>query len=461
MSTSDVLDAKIRALVIELVESAPPAPTPSTIDSKQWDAQRPRRKPARTRRFVVAAPVGVVVAVAAVLLAFLLPSVGQRTPAAAAAQLRLIAANASNQPALTVGRDQWLEVTSQSTNSIALTMVGSTPVTGATASISSTSTQWSNNFGETCWTTTFGSVQFASASNQTAWTSAGLSTSPAQPTASNCLYNPDADASNGGGFAYGGGITDVSSLPTDPSTLARELTTGSTGIAGIDHLPNLDGQNPGFARVVALLVDPLSGASPALHAAIFKALALMPGVRALGETTTHTGATGLGFDAPTNSPASNIAIVVDPNTGTLLEARNIELLAPDFLSPFKTAAFPASQSWGGQFVVQWIDPSNQAQVVDTTSLPSEVHPAPPPTALFTAIVKPGSSTAEVSALEQQIIQQFGRNAFSTFGDEEAQSGTPETMNFTFVGSPSQVQAVAAALRGSPIVGSVTVDDGDN
>jgi hypothetical protein len=276
---------------------------------------------------------------------------------------------------------------------------------------------------------------------------------------SECLINTAADAINGAGFAYGAGVTDVSSLPTDPSTLAHELTTGTTGIVGIDHLLIPPGENAGFARVVPLLLGPLTGSSPAFNAAIFKALALMPGVRALGETTTHTGATGLGFDAPSASPASDSAIVVDQNTGALLEARNIELLPTVVLSPFMASAFPG-QGFDGYFAIQWIDPSSQAQVVDSTSLPSELHPLPPPTALFTAIAKPGTSAEQISALDQQMTQQFGATAFSGIDNEQPQSGAAETMTFTYIGLASQVQAVAEALRMSPIVASVTVDNGD-
>jgi hypothetical protein len=201
----------------------------------------------------------------------------------------------------------------------------------------------------------------------------------------------------------------------------------------------------------------LSGSSPALHGAIFKALALMPGVRALGETTTHTGATGLGFDAPVNSPTANIAIVVDPQTGALLEARNLGIdLGTDPLSlgSFTTPAFPASQNYSGQFVTQWMDPSTSAQVVDSTSLPSELHPSPAPTALLTATVEPGSSSEQISALYQQMAQQFGDLDF-TFGGEAT-----TTMTFGYNGPASGVQAVADALRSSPIVVSVTVDNGD-
>jgi hypothetical protein len=460
MSTSDAVNAKIRALVIELVESAPDAPSPSTIESIRPGVRRQRKWPRRVPRITIAASVAIV-SIASVLLAIFLPSTGEYLPSAAAAQLRLIADNASNQPVPTMTRDQWLESKAQGSYSIGITTVGSSPVSDASASIPVTVTQWSNNSGQTCSITNLGQAQFASPSNQAAWSSIGLSATPTQATASGCAVSSVATASNGAGLAYGAGVTDVSSLPADPSTLAQELTTGTTGISGIDHLAILPGQNPGFARVVPLLVGPLTGTSPALNAAIFKALALMPGIHALGETATHTGVSGLGFDAPGSSPAANIAIVVDQRTGALLEAQNIGLYpGVGVVSSFATPSFPSSQSWGGHLVIQWIDPTNPVQVVDSTSLPSELHPAPVPTALFTTTAEPGTTDAQITALDQQMIQQFGAGAFSAITNGDVQLDGSRTMIFTFNGPSSQVQAVAQSLRNSQIVASVVVDNGD-
>jgi hypothetical protein len=99
-------------------------------------------------------------------------------------------------------------------------------------------------------------------------------------------------------------------------------------------------------------------------------------------------------------------------------------------------------------------------VVDSTSLPSEIHPVPPPTAVFTAIAKPDASSEQISALGQQLTQEFGTTAFGGIVNEQPQSGAPTTITLTYTGPASQVQAVAEALRMSPIVASVTVDNGD-
>jgi hypothetical protein len=355
---------------------------------------------------------------------------------------------------------------------VALSNVGSSAVSEATAaSIPETVTQWSDNFGQTCSITNFGQAQFVSPANQAAWNAVGLSNTPTQQsantprgrTASGCVDGSAANASNGGGLAHGGGVTDVSSLSRDPTTLAHELTSGTTGMVGIDQLAILPGQNPGFARVVPLLVGPLTGTSPALNAAIFKALALMPGVRALGETTTHTGTTGLGFDAPGSSPASNIAIVVDQGTGALLEARNIGVYGlglSDVVSAFATPAFSRAQGWGGQTVIHWIDPAGPAQVVDAAALPASLHPAPIPTALITAVARPGTSEAQISALDDQLIGKFGALTFMGMENGQKQAGGRTTMTFILGGASSKVPAIAQVLRSSPIVSSVVVDTGD-
>src|ERR1700677_801374 len=215
MSTSDVLDAKIRALVIELVESAPPAPTPSVIESQQSGPHRSKVKSVRTRRLVISASAGVAAVIAAVLVAVLLPSVGQQPPVAAAAQLRLIAANAANQVVPQLQRGQWLETQAHGLWSMdleALGQGGGTPVPGAEATAEVTTTQWSNNFGESCYSLNIGQAEFSSPANEAAWDAAGLLNSPDGPQKDNPLANPDqcgisttSNASNGTGLQFGAG----------------------------------------------------------------------------------------------------------------------------------------------------------------------------------------------------------------------------------------------------------------
>jgi hypothetical protein len=253
---------------------------------------------------------------------------------------------------------------------------GGTPVSGAEATAAVSATEWSNNFGESCYSLSIGQAQFASVTNEDAWDAAGLTNSPQQQDTP--LENPTeqcesttSNASNGAGLGFGIGTTRVATLPADPSTLAHELTTGTTGIEGLDQLPIDPGQNPGFQRVVDLLTTDLTDQTPAFYSALYDALALMPGIHALGETITHTGSTGLGFDVPSDSLTDATMIVVDPTNGALIEVRNLWAAGRD--DPFQ--AFVSSQSpfvkQGGGLhdTIQWLDPIGAPSGVHTTDLP--------------------------------------------------------------------------------------------
>jgi hypothetical protein len=412
--------------------------------------------------------------IAAVLAALLLPSVGQHTPVAAAAQLRLIAANAANQAVPQLQRGQWLETQTQGLWSMDLESLGqggATPVSGAEATAAVTTTQWSNNFGESCYSLSIGQALFASPVNEAAWDAAGLLNSPHGQQTDDPLANPDqcglsptSNASNGTGIQFGAGTTNVASLPTDPSTLAHELTTGTTGIQGLDHLSIDPGQNPGFERVVALLTTDLTDQTPAFYSALYDALALMPGIHALGETATHTGSTGLGFDVPSDTLADATSIVVDPATGALLEARNLWAIGPN--DPFNAFVAPQSpfEKEGGTLhnVIQWLDPIGSANVVETSALPSALaqEVGPLPTALITATANPGASTQAIDALESQVLTRFNSPKTGA-GIDSYEHTSPEVLTFTFFGPASQVDAVAQALRSSNLFASVAVDNGDS
>jgi hypothetical protein len=413
---------------------------------------------------------------AVVLAAALLPSVGQHPPVAAAAQLRLIATNAANQVVPQLQRGQWLETQTQELWSMDLEYLGqggggATPVSGAQASAAVTTTQWSNNFGESCYSLSIGPAQFDTPANEAAWDGAGLLNSPHGQEEDDPLANPDqcgvsttSNASNGTGLGFDAGTTDVSSLPTNPSTLARELATGTTGIQGLDHLFISPGQNPGFQRVVALLTTDLTDQTPAFYSALYDALALMPGVHALGETATHTGSNGLGFDVPSDTLADATTIIVDPANGALLEAKNLWAIGPN--DPFNAFVAPQSsfEREGGTLhnLIQWLDPIGSARVVETSALPPALaqQAGPLPTALITATANPGVSPQAIDALQSQVLNRFNSPKTGAGIDSEEQT-SPETVTFTFFGPVSQVDAVAQALRSSNLFASVAVDNGDS
>jgi hypothetical protein len=476
MSKSEVLDMEIRALVAELIESAPPAPSIPELEpgaTTLTAVSRWRRFHTTSRSEVFALGGVTAVAAATVLVVLLLSSTGQRIPSAAAAQLRLIAENLANQTEPQLQRNEWLETHIKEEWSMDLESLGQgegTPVPGAEAAAAVSATEWSNNFGESCYSLSIGEARFASVSNEEAWHAAGLTNSPQQRDApfedpTEQCESTTSNASNGMGLGFGIGTTRVATLPTDPSTLAHELTTGTTGIEGLDQLPIDPGQNPGFQRVVDLLTTDLSDQTPAFYSALYDALALMPGVHALGETVTHTGSTGLGFDAPNASLPDATVIVVDPTNGALVEVRN--LWAPGRDDPFGAFVGPQSpfekQGGGLHDTIQWLDPIGTPSVVHTADLPPTLaqQAGPLPTALITATASLHVSTQTIDTLETQILSRFNAPGSGAPIDSELRSApSPEVLSFTFYGPESQVHDVANVLQSSALFASVDVDYGD-
>jgi hypothetical protein len=148
-----------------------------------------------------------------------------------------------------------------------------------------------------------------------------------------------------------------------PSTLAQELESGTTGIPALDQLlSDKAAPNPGFQRAAMLLIGPTVGTTPQFAAALYQAIALLPGVTALGPITTHDGATGErasprgpGVDSPPSSSTRP--------PGQLLEVRGLDdsdslsSIAPNYLD-------------GGPMVVneysaqlQWLDPIGSPSVI--------------------------------------------------------------------------------------------------
>ncbi len=236
--------------------------------------------------------------------------------------LRSLAQIAGAQPSTVPADNQWLEQKVQvSFNALILT-VGSTSTPNASATVNATINEWSNTRSTTCTQSTFSAAQFASLANQQAWLAAGLLVNPVSPSVScTTVSGPQSSAVGGGTGAF-----DISSLPTDPTTLAQELEAGTTGIKGLDQLPSSEtGANPGFGRAVALLVGPTVGGSPQFRSALLNAMATMKGVSALGTVSTHSASSGLGFTA--QAGLTQVTIVLSPSTGTLLEARNFQDVA--------------------------------------------------------------------------------------------------------------------------------------
>ncbi len=340
------------------------------------DRVRPARRagPLRHPVPVLAAAAAAAAAVAVVAIQ-LGPGIGGQPATSAAAQLQQIATNATNQPALSLGSGQWLSSEVKLEYTARVSAVGSTPTPGAQATVAATVKVWSSDAHQTCTSGTYGPAQFASPANQAAWQAAGLLTTPVVPQPDVRCELSLGTGSSAPSLAGGTGVMDVSTLPTDPSTLLHELETGTTGIPGIQDLgSSTSALSPAFERAEAILVGPTTGATPAINAALLQAIALMPGITMLGQTTTHSGTTGIGFSGPTARGQS--VIVLDPTTGALLEARNIqdttlEQAELDYVTP-KGPFLSLGTTY--EVTISWVDPVGTPRVVSSSALPAGAHP---------------------------------------------------------------------------------------
>lgn len=362
----------------------------------------------RTGRILVPIVSLSLVAAILVLAGMLWPTAGFRAGPSAAATLRSLAQVAGAQPSTLPADNQWLEQKVQvSFNALILT-VGSTSTPNVSATVNATINEWSNTKSTTCTQSTFGAAQFVSPVNEQAWIAAGLLVNPVSPSVSCTTVNGSQSSAVGGGA----GAFDISSLSTNPATLAQELESGTTGITGLDQLPSSEaGVNPGFGRAVALLVGPTVGASAPFWSALLNAMATMKGVSALGNVSTHSGSTGLGFTA--QAGLTQITIVLSSSTGTLLEARNFQDVALQGSgSAFVNGADPdgiASQGGSTKNVVAWLDPLTSPAVVN--SLPDSVQRQLPPVSSTTGFIQAethtGVTLAQLTLLQRKIRELSG------------------------------------------------------
>jgi hypothetical protein len=441
MSTSDALDTKIRSMVIELIESAPPAPAFPEIEIR-FSANVPKRRapwsaPSVHRRAALLGVSAVLVAAALVLALALAPSSVDHQPAASAAtELHQIADNAALQPLPQLSMGQYL-LTQQNVTFLAkIVQVGSTPTPNAVATVVATIKEWANNQGGSCIVATSGPAEFVSDTNRAAWQAAGLLIDPSGPSTS-CELT-------------GTGVMDVANLSTNPTVLAQELSDGTTGIPLLDQ--QIPGPNAGFDRAAVLLIGPTVRATPTLYSALFDALAKMAGVSALGSVTTHTGLTGLGFSVPSGLGRS--VIVVDPSTGALLEAQNI----PDqsafagfggvYLAPPPT---PSISTEGGttDVTIKQIDPIG---VPSVAKLPAGLAPPVPlgSSGTITAIAKPSVTIAQINALAPQ-LQIYGKAGVSV---SVGPSSNTFVAVYSFNGSQHQINEYDNVLKDSGLFASV-------
>jgi hypothetical protein len=267
--------------------------------------------PVHRRRhiFVAAGIAASLVLASSVALVVVLPS---GPPSAAAAVLEQAAASAAQQPSA-VGEGQYLYTETQSVYDVTLynAQGGSGTMTRvAGAQFGETDQAWTDQNGLGSVIQTDGTIQFASAADEAAWNA-----NPSGPSTTQNVVDHYAEA---GGAYSEGALVNVSTLPTDPSTLATVIANAEMG-TNIDVIP--PSRSATFERAAALLVGPSQGMTPALASALFEVLAAQPDVELLGTTTDHNGQQGDAVALPSAQGSSISEVIVDATTGSVLEVQ--------------------------------------------------------------------------------------------------------------------------------------------
>ena len=113
----------------------------------------------------------------------------------------------------------------------------------------------------------------------------------------------------------------LASMPTDPTELLDFVYN------------NLTGGNPPDEQAFVDICDHLStGVVPAeLRAAMYEALAQIPGVYVAEGEVTVDGRTGVAIGRKTNSDSVSYQLIIDPATGLLIGSRTVQLIDRQFV----------------------------------------------------------------------------------------------------------------------------------
>lgn len=424
------------------------------VAATDWHPWRRSYRTAISRRTAISLTTVVAAGVAAAVVALLVSPAARHSPPGSTTppfpthlsvgdQLRLVADRAGEQPIPRIRAGQALYTQAN------LSVVATVNNGAAQATIGLSVQKWSTASGQTCTTLTAQPARFASPSQQAAWIGLHLLETPSPPTASQCLQG-------GGGAAPPDAITgagqliNVSSLSTDPSTLAQQFEAGTTGISALDQLlPDEAAPNPGFQRAAMLLIGPTLGATPQFDAALYQAIALLPGVTALGPITTHDGQTGQGFASGPGS--GQTTIVVDPSTGRLLEVRGLD--DSDSLTSIATNYLSGGLLTVDQYSaqLQWLDPIGSPSVIGLSDLPTGL-----PVYVF-ATTKAGLSYDD----EMTTVHNLAQPYFQYFKSIQSGLTDPSDPTFTalfqwsFVGPGPVVKQFMKTLRSSGLFASVS------
>jgi hypothetical protein len=196
-------------------------------------------------------------------------------------------------------------------------------------------------------------------------------------------------------------------------------------------------------------------------------MALLPGVVSVGPTTSHSGKTGIGFSTgqqvtlnpQTGAVASRWSgptVVLDAQTGALLEARNFDIpvlqtAAQHFVGSLSAPVYTEGVSYG--ITTEWIDPVAPPGVIGQDALPSWINTFH----IIEAVTKATATSSQVSTVVTPFI---GGEAFTVrdFTAENLNVPSPglTTYDFTIVGTAADADTFVAALRASGLFASVTV-----
>ena len=358
-------------------------------------------------------------------------------------QLQLLADRAAEQPIPHLQAGQALYTQAN------LSVLANVNNGAAQATVGLSVQKWSTATGQTCTTLTGQAAQFSSPSQQAAWTGLNLRVTPQPSTASQCLAG-GAGAVPPDAITGAGQLIDVSSLPTDPTTLAQELESGTTGIPALDQLlSDLAAPNPGFQRAAMLLIGPTVGGTSQFESTLYQAIALLPGVTALGPMTTHDGETGQGFASGPGSGQSTI--VVDPSNGQLLEVQSLD--DSDSLTSIAVNYLATGPMLVNEYSDQllWLDPIGTPTVIGLSDLPTGL-----PVYVF-ATTKSGLTYNQALLPVHQLTQPY----FSFFISISSQFTVPSDPNapgifqWSFAGPSPVVDQFMQTLRASGLFASVS------
>jgi len=374
---------------------------------------------------------------------------------AAAAQLAHLADVAQPAPVLQPG--EWSTYRMEGVVDAHVYTVGKVATPNAEATIPLSVGVWSNATGGTCTSQTFGTATFAAPVNAQAWHAIGLIDAPTGQPATGCVGGEEATWSDSPA------VIDVAALTHDPTLLASQLQSGTTGIQSLDQAAGGDEADvAGFVRLTVLLVGPTTGRWSGFGQEMLRTMSLLSGVIGLGERTAHSGRSGPAFtvgeqvtlDPRTGAVAyrwKGPTVIFDGSTGALLEASNFDIpllqsADQDFVGGPTAPVYTQGVGYG--VTTEWMDPVGVPGVVAATSLPgwiADFH-------IIEAVTLPDTPSWALPA----VINPYLGNGNEDASDDGVPTPSQETDDITIIGTQAQVDTVVAALTDSGHFARVTV-----